>query len=384
MPENTDAAEHISGAMRFARNSPAKFGGVWVDQDRGGVVVLALTPAAGDAYVDEILERIPEWIGVDSVEVDDAEADLITTWEGVQAAMTEGSFDRQLTGASVDLQQNQVLIGIDPESFEALKDDVGETFAGEVDVEVMAKPFDTPTCTRFDCSTSPWKAGINIDRPDGGSDPDGPCTLGFNVYRSEGGGNWSYRVLTAGYCGYDGSQSQQNKTWWHDDGVNPDNDNTEVGTWVNDSYFNGSDCDCQVLEIPANKAGHRLLKSNNDIIDVVDVKERSDLEEGHLVCLSSRNYGNRKCGEITDLFYASSWEGRSWESQMRIDYDDSGVPTGGDSGGPVMMKFSDWAVGLNVAVTSAGLGIISMMDEGFLEEFPAYELCTTSDNHSGC
>jgi V8-like Glu-specific endopeptidase len=285
-----------------------------------------------------------------------------------------------LTSVRVRVKANEVEITIAPEDFEEMRDEVAQRY-GAVRLSVRPKGLDSATCTQFDCFSSPWKGGINIDR----NGNDGPCSTAFVVYRlTLVGGNTvpTYRLLTAGHCGYDGTPgSGVGKTWHHDDNVDPYNDHT-IGEVQSSKFLDGTPCDCQLLDIASGWDGHKYRKNNNDVSNILGVRTRSSMEVGDDICQSGARAANRRCGEITDLWYATSYDqypNVELINQMLADYS----VIAGDSGGPVMARYTENAVGVQSGLTDGGEAIFTHL-QAFVNEYTPFEVCTTGDSWSGC
>jgi hypothetical protein len=369
--------ELVGGGVRFARQSEDKFGGAWIDGDRG-VLVIAVTSSAGPAYVESVRQMLPEWVTVEVVRVEHSERELLTIYKAASQAMTAEQEPGGIVSVRVRERQNLVEIGIAPADYDQMAEGIRARFGG-VELVLRAVGPDSPTsCTRTSCNSSPWKAGIRIDMPDQG-DPDGPCTSGFIAYRPNHQNGPAYRMITAGHCGYDGQGSQVGDTWYHDTAHT-----IVIGDVTHTRYTGETAADALLIDIASGREGHKYLKGDDNVVSVAGIENRDDTLNGDDVCLSAYtaylDSTSRRCGEVTDRWYSTSYHsGVTLINQMLADYSTDF----GDSGGPVMARWSENAIGIQSGKTTGGEAIFTHVS-GFQTEYPEYTLCTSTDSHTGC
>ncbi|NUT53734.1 MAG: hypothetical protein HOV94_41555 [Saccharothrix sp.] len=211
-----DEAVRLDGVLR--RENPAEYGGMWLDQDAGELVVAMTEPAAAQRH----LEGLPDRAHVRTQPVRHSLADLTAAKDRIAAKVGAGPDAMYLP--AVDERDNEVVVwerawvgqekavrakaAVDREGDTARRA-VADEHRVSVKTEVLPKPRplsaeatfpDQGSCHPLACvGYGPMRGGLRLDlKRDNGTW--GGCTAGFNL-RSVGGGHpgqgW---VLTAGHC----------------------------------------------------------------------------------------------------------------------------------------------------------------------------------------
>ncbi|MFE2753600.1 trypsin-like serine protease [Actinosynnema sp. NPDC059335] len=204
-------AVRLDGVLR--KENPAEYGGMWLDQTAGVLVVAMTDPAAARRH----LKDLPDRAHVRTQAVRHSLADLTAAKERIAAGVGAGSDAVYLP--AVNERDNEVVVWERPwvaqEKLSVARAQEGEAvrraLAAETGVAVRTavlprpEPLSTPNvdwgfCHPLYCTNhGPMRGGLRLDmKRDNGTW--GGCTAGFNL-RSTGGGHpgkaW---VLTAGHC----------------------------------------------------------------------------------------------------------------------------------------------------------------------------------------
>lgn len=215
MTAEEEASIDLPGRMRFAddledaflpyaRSLPT-FAGAWIDQASGGGVVVGLTEISPVIQKDlEALTPQPSR-GVRLVaavhtenELRDALDAAMETWSGFGGP--------QPLSVYVDERRGSLVVNV-LRSDGAAAYQVAPQVSGQLGVPVVVvadeteRPRDIACTTRSNCS-DPYRAGVLIREGSVSGEP--PCTLAFPILA-----NGDIQVLTAGHCGYYGSD------WYH-------------------------------------------------------------------------------------------------------------------------------------------------------------------------
>ncbi|MGW5669607.1 trypsin-like serine protease, partial [Micromonospora sp. NPDC003776] len=199
------ALQEFSGPLadRLAADQPDTYGGMWLDQTAGGVLVVAATdPAAVRAAV----AGAPDAAHVRVVAVRHSLHRLTDAADRLAAALggTPGE------DVVVDLRRNALAV-LTGGRITAADSRLAEALAA-AGVPATARPRPAgvvpKACDPRYCAQAPMRGGIRLDVPrDDGTV--GGCTVGFNL-RSRIG---KWYVLTAGHCVVGGRHQHVDTTW---------------------------------------------------------------------------------------------------------------------------------------------------------------------------
>lgn len=348
-----ELSEEVVDALVAGRTMPTVFGGLWLE---GMTVVAAFTEEASGNDKRTVTDEIPSWATYRTEEVTYSEAELREVREDVSTDARSGGLEG-VVGIGVDIRRNAVEISVLPELIDDMDGQLRETY-GRVRLELVAsEPDQGAACTRYDCWNSPLKGGISIDG----------CTSTGVMFKDNGGGSVSFRLLTAGHC------TQSGSAWTHD--------GHSIGATTSTRYFDGSECDCQAVALSTGWDGHKYLKNNNNVVSFHYRKQRSAMMVGTKICQSGKMAANRRCGELVDEVY-DSWRGDDnlWLRKMAVaDFD----VEHGDSGGPVSSDSGKTAWGLISGIQGDGDAVFSPI-EGTEIEWDEWKLCVSEDSVGAC
>ncbi|MEU5696566.1 hypothetical protein [Actinosynnema sp. NPDC020468] len=200
------SAVALDGALRGS----TAYGGMYLDQEAGGVLVVQATKTAA---VEPFLARLPDRAHVRTKVVRNSLASLRATEARISAQVGAGPDAVYLPAVSE--RDNKVVVWergwVKQTSLTAGAEDAKAraAVAAQPDVEVrplaLPTPYSTPNvdwgyCHPLYCTQhGPWRGGLRLDvQRDNGTW--GGCTSGFNLRSSGGGFPGKAWVLTAGHC----------------------------------------------------------------------------------------------------------------------------------------------------------------------------------------
>jgi hypothetical protein len=327
----------LGDAQDYARGRDS-YGGVYVDQQRGGLPVFLFTGDA-DRHKDDIAARLPKGVDFATRSVDRTWDELVETLDRMIAE--QGALGRDgihLAGASVDTRGNRVVAKVvDPtDRDEAV---IRERYGAEVVVRA-GRPAHADACnTRYDCW--PMMAGVNIVPT---NFADGFCTAGFLARRTD---TDQIVVSTAGHCLWGAGE--------YEDAVVFKHHGNNFGVGRERVYQNNKPADIGIInmyssvsndfEPPASEPSiHRFL--SDDTPPVIQYMPNTvtgeNQNQGFIVCRFGRTSA-RDCGTITSGLTSNesvatnrfgSTQTRMITKTLEVDFDSQA----GDSGGPI---FSD-------------------------------------------
>jgi streptogrisin C len=322
---------------------PNDYAGMWLDQDHGGVAVVAATHprtlAAALAALAGTLRLRTQTVRFSGRELQQA---------AVQARHALGP----ATDVTLDAFENQVVVRFHGQAattraLAAARSSMPAqlragiiritSFSGGYSNEcdpATCTPPRTSGCDKTNC-TPPLRAGTNIDLwTDISSSklPEGRCTTGFAVNGSNG---WVYST-TAGHCLFGAANVTSNNGHW-------------VGYWTGGSYFSDTypydHAVTPFLVIGSTNyatywfGGHRnyVISGSNTTFPITGMYTYSQIQKGWVVCASGTMTGTT-CGSVINK--------------------DGGIVTNicqhhGDSGAPLFSQIDNKAYGLSIKDTTA-------------------------------
>jgi len=255
----------------------ASFGGGYLDQAAGGVVVLTFTQdlevheAAARRLLpsDALLQvrRVPNSL----VELNQLQAAVLADVSSADPAATE------VNRVSVDVIGNVVEVGVS--SFSTQVMDGLERKYGEGKIHVIAAdPAQLAACNnRDDCIGPPFRAGISTTYG---------CTLGFGARHTSG----VYRFITAGHC----IENNSNASWYHGPL------RQLLGSDRYEAFYSGTYADAgSIGDVSTGNKSNLLFISNaNKSARVTSVQCANCDWVGQAICQSGR-VSLYTCGQIT-------------------------------------------------------------------------------------
>jgi hypothetical protein len=302
--------EQLTPLRELAQAQPT-FAGLWIDQQAGGVIMVAF---AGDAATHRaaIEALAPSGSTVHVLDVEFTLAELEATREVVDRdrliLKSQGIWIREL---GIDPRLNRVEVAVD-ELTDVAVEQLHARFGDTIVVEQSGNPTPTGCSNRYNCIGPPVRAGIAAP-----TNSAYPCSLGFLVRQAYAPGTgW----LTAGHCASVGAV-------WHHAGVSIGTirascwpscwrSDAAVGGWLNTTY-----------------ASYRVYRTSisNTRVNIVQVQNGDNL--GDQVCLNGRRQPHDqgfRCGMLSEI--RSVDYGGTWFVDMRYATFSS---WSGDSGGAV-------------------------------------------------
>lgn len=313
----------LSPSFEQAVRERADFAGMYIDNLRGGKVVVLSTAEPGRVS-RELLSAFPR-----------LRSDLIvrrtTITEAELQKLADRLFDRRaqllpgidIRSTGVDLARPGVNVRVRPDHVTAAKEalaKIQDTSAG-IEFIVQAEGTITPSsCTSRDNCANPMKAGIRISNVSNGT-----CTMGFHVRLQV-----DYQFFTAGHCGWDTSTTG----WYHDGYVGINNTPGLIGHQAATLYDDVHGVD--IMRVKINDA-----QTTNDIYGVNgDVASGGWPVIGNMACASLGRSTTVDCGVVEDNYVPY------YHTQLCTWCDLHGATAtgitaqGGDSGSPVWEQTS--------------------------------------------
>jgi len=299
---------------------PAIFGGLFFDQEAGGVIDIALT--SGDQEAMELFRKTaPEEAELRFRTVRHSLAELEMVHRSLEELAELEPTDRQVgIGAiATNVRLNVVDVGIAAADRAALEGSLVSAFGDRIRV-IDDYSIQNEVCTaRSSCT--PYRAGIDIYPPGALG-----CTSGFIAKKAT---DATYYMLTAGHCG------ALNSSWLHDE--------VQVGVVVVRAYQTNGTADAAAISRPGT-TGHKdwIYVANSEMARSVNVRQGHDDDSiGESVCIAGKISGFW-CGTITSVDADNVWDGVTLQFNMRTATYGS---ASGDSGAPVF--YSNTAKGIH-------------------------------------
>jgi streptogrisin C len=319
---------------------PDSYGGMWIDQAGGGILMIASTDPAG---LGVVLQDLPDRehmkvVGVrHSRKVLQAAADRIMAVEGRVTMVTkaagrpEVSFD---VTATVDDMRNAVLVtGPRAAKYTASGLEHGHGLAtGTVLVDTAWESITDDVCTIGSC-TPPMRGGLRLDLYSSlSSSYTGFCTNGFNVHSSNG---WQWTV-TAGHCLTNANYTR------HGNWVGAERWDTYVG----DYYPYDGAVMPYVVSGGVNYAEYWLngyaknrvfYTGSTSMFPIYGMYTYDQIKVGWAACHTGAGFYGTKCGTV-----------RSKDGGIRMNF----TTQSGDSGGPLFSQVDNRAYAILKGHTS--------------------------------
>jgi hypothetical protein len=258
-----------------------EFGGAYFDQADGGGLVVSLT--AHDPAVQQAIRDLVPPDPSRGVEITFVALPLRMLEDAAQHAWDawrKADTGAELINVAVDTRHNRLRLEIAGSSRDQLAA-LAPTLrlALGVPIELVPGNRDSDidaTCTRSDC-IDPMRSGIVVWHQKDASHI-GFCTMGFHIVR-----NGDKQFLTAGHCGYSGSND------WYHDGYLP----TKVGSELSTLYASWGK-DAMRVQLPDAQASDDVFGASTNIVG-----SRNPLS-GEAVCASLGIAAIVDCGTVSD------------------------------------------------------------------------------------
>lgn len=313
--ERGKISPQLDGLHAYIADHGNRFGGLYIDNPAGGVVVIQVTPAATDANREAAAAAVPNWIETRFEEVENSINQLDEAHEQLDDLLREDTPEVEaITGIDHMLGENVLRIRVLPESLDSVRSFVRELVGQEL-VRFEVGGYDQPSaCTdRQNCWQDPLRGGITVYKT-----VNSPCTIGYMVYNTDGG----RRLLTAGHC------LASSGTRYHD--------GNSVGGVSKSSWFDNSTSDFGILYGGDNLngspdwSGHIIYRTNSDKAQVMET-QAGPTTLGESVNMAGQTSGI-EYGQVVSLGHTSNWGGGFKLYHMMVG-DFENAP--GDSGAPV-------------------------------------------------
>jgi hypothetical protein len=296
------------GPMTTALQVSDSFGGLYVDQHRGGLVVV--DEVSKDAQIDAGLKLAP--LGA-HLQI----AVVVNSWrhlQDVQATVDAdiGALQKegiQFSASYADPVSNKVIVKIVGLT-DAVRQELSSRYGPTVDVQA-GDPVSFAACTSRSACAPPDKGGLAINYSGGG------CTSAF-LGRPTSSFSHLY-VLTAGHCLADSGLSA---TWTHN--------SVALGTGAFEDWYNRTIADVGGINDVESGAKNQIMAGGtSDIRSITSGASNSQQPVGAGVCRAGRTSGydcasitstnvTQVVGNITVYHY--------WVFHLHSSYGDSGSP----------------------------------------------------------
>jgi streptogrisin C len=357
-------------------NTPKSYGGLWIDQQHGGTLVVATTsPTEAAAYVG----NLPDRSHISVTRVGRSLAELRSSRDRLAVALGDGPGSVWLP--RVDERSNQVVVwrrdwlaAASPQALTVQSAKVQRSVAAEGGTAVVKQlarpnPLFTPNvdvgyCHPLYCSGyGPMLGGIRLDiqRDDGTW---GGCTSGFNV-RAQGGSFADVPfVLTGGHCVVGGRHQHADVAYHNGTPLLNEESGLELNdfpydfalmSWIDpatrQTWLDNSSTRNTVLAFCRNGGLDTDWDTPCDDgnIPMTGTQSFGDVHSGYIVCASGAGAG--------DITYPDSWDSGSGAGYRpgarcgRVTTTDVAINTdicarAGDSGGPLFSEIDNVGLGI--------------------------------------
>lgn len=314
--------ENLGPLRQLLAQDESTYGGHYIDQPNGGVVVVQLAGAAGPAR-DAIKRVLPAGATLRIERVQHSAARLralvddIT--EDLGALRAEGI---EVASVSHRHRDNRVLIGVT--NFNEKIQQILEARYGEGLVAVVFEKVEPEShgCISTDHCAYPMRGGVWISG----------CTAGFIVRRGS-----NTFLTTAAHC-----------TASTTGGIFRHNGYGNLGGTYASAGFNGSRAEVKIIDMPDSQESNRVYLGTTQVQGITAWQGVYDDNEGDLVCMRGANLGVTACGNISDTYVNTNISGIDYIGLRRANYSSMG----GDSGGPVFRN--NLAIGIHNSSSSLG------------------------------
>lgn len=326
MTRQEDLAVDLDGRMAFADHIDTKvlpelsqletFAGAYYQPADGGRLGILLTTPG-----DETVAQISTWIGDtqrdwEVVSARFSYAALLAAVQKADVTWKAAIAGKDPLGFGIDTRANGVFVELADSDLPLTRAELGkfESALGvPVSVRAGALGRDTHCSTNRDHCHGPMKAGINIYK--GSNYSGGWCTMGFHITRSG-----DEQFVTAGHCGYGGSNSQFHPAFTN-----------AIGTEQQSLYANGGQ-DIMRVSMSDAQASDDIYGDGNNIVG------SGTPTTGETLCASLGKGSNTvKCGTVQDDW--RSWISDTADPDITVWGGDMSYSTvGGDSGSPVYRR----------------------------------------------
>ncbi len=343
-------ASHVkTNAVPYIDALPTS-GGVYIDQQHGGGLVVLVTERNVDVE-REIVARMPATdLGVRFAEVDHTEAELRDRLEHARDIWKELLAGIRLEKVGLDIIENRVLFEVAERDVATAQTEIAALRA-KMGVRVAIAPNAHPddrdvSCTSRDHCVSPTEAGTRIYKSY--VDNYNECTMAFHVPLISG----DVQFVTAGHCGYGGSN-----TWLIKDGTS---NGMVIGTEQASLYHDGGQ-DILRISLPASQKSHHMYGDSR-----VYGGSGACPITGQAACASRGHSDVVDCGTVRTTW--TSWYSNTanpdivvWGGDMN---DVSAIP--GDSGSPIFDKLTStlWGTVGVLDTSSAGFAVLCKAASG--------------------
>ncbi|HYN50804.1 MAG TPA: hypothetical protein VES62_07745 [Thermoleophilaceae bacterium] len=311
--------------------SSAGFGGAYIDQAAGHVIVIGFTAAAA-AHDSSVRNVLPDGARFRLREVKHSEDELRRLQAQVDADDSWlAALGTHALEIPVNPKTNTVGIGLT-----RLDDTIRAAMNaryGEDRISLYQTSNSLTHCFNRNHCHDPLRAGLQLY--------DAGCSTGFGVYSGS-----SYYLVTAGHCYISGH------TYQHPDGTN-------LGPMLYQSFYWNSSFDGGVIPIPTAQRYSRIWATNASWYPVFSVQTPSQEFVGQFVCLSGRMRPDQgSCGTIQAIGFpfdaCHNPQCTAWTHLLNQRSGNYPIAVG-DSGGAIWG--SNKAMGIQSSMNQQGLGI---------------------------
>ncbi|GAA2216046.1 protease [Nonomuraea monospora] len=310
----------------LTRDYAETYAGSWIDQDNGGVLVVAGTSAD---MLTPALSAVPDRDHIRVATVQHSLKELKTKAADVSARLGL----TPLQAPVINQQQNRV--ELHRQAALAVRGSAGRrATADDLDVVVVDPPTIFPKACSIQSCDAPMRGGLKLDLYDyNNQNAHSHCTNGFNVHGSNG---WQY-TLTAGHCLEDDLYYTKHRNTF----VGRYNDPTSNTDYPWDAAIvpyvvrNGVEYVKTWVKAPRNLVYNSRLQ--NPAFPIAGHWEAEDISAGWVACATGATSNNTRCGKVL-----STADGIIMDVCVKA----------GDSGGPLFSEFDHKGYGILSASNS--------------------------------
>lgn len=328
MERRVEIQNGLAALHTYGRVNSSVFGGVWIDQDAGGIVEVQVTDDPV-RHADAVRELVPPSAEVRLRKVANSFEELEALATRIhQERGTIGSWGATVYQVGPNVRTNRVDLHVSALTPEIEANLSARYGAERLEVREAEAPELTGCSSRDNCIGPPLRAGISTNYG---------CTTGF--MSTEDGHN---RFMTAGHCGNVGGA-----TWWHN------NSSWPIGDMKDDEYYNGSYADAATVGNVSSTYMSNYVYYTASSSSLVLSKEGYNADTvGQTVCQSGRISGFT-CGELYAKGFYITYGSVTLYDQRSATYS----VDFGDSGAAVLA--ANKAMGVQSGKNGAGRAIYS-------------------------